>query len=92
MERAVTLMDPGADLTADSLLVDQRQHQASDGHGLGSGSLKEQMASIEAGLLREALERNNGNQTRTAEQLAITRQGLIKKLQRYGLRGERGTK
>ena len=92
MERAVTLMDPGADLTADSLLVDARQRKSTDGHGLGSGSLKEQMARIEAGLLREALERNNGNQTRTADQLAITRQGLIKKLQRYGLQGGRGAR
>jgi len=40
---------------------------------------------FEAQLLREALERNQGNQTRTAAELGMSRRSLIDKMQRYGL-------
>ena len=55
-----------------------------EGPGAGRDHRK-QMAQFESRLLREALERNDWNQTRTAAELRLSRQGLIMKLQRYGL-------
>ncbi len=53
--------------------------------GSRPGPLRKQVDQFESRLLREALERNDWNQTRTAAELRLSRQGLIKKLQRYGL-------
>lgn len=39
---------------------------------------------LERTMIREALDRFAGNRTRAAEALGITRQGLLKKLKRYG--------
>ena len=36
--------------------------------------------------MREALQANSGNQTRTAVELGLSRRGLIDKLQRYNIR------
>ena len=52
----------------------------------GELELKAQVERLEKGLLREALTRFEGNQTRAAEALGLSRFGLQKKLQRYGLR------
>ena len=49
------------------------------------GPLRKQVDQFESRLLREALEHNDWNQTLTAAELRLSRQGLIKKLQRYGL-------
>ncbi len=40
---------------------------------------------LEVRRLREALERTRGNKTRAARSLGLSRQGLLKKLRRYGL-------
>ena len=50
-------------------------------------TLKERIGRIEKRLLEEALAERGGNQTRTAEDLGLTRQGLIKKMERYGIKG-----
>jgi DNA-binding NtrC family response regulator len=49
------------------------------------------MRRIERQLVCEALAENDGNQTRTAEKLGISRQGLIKKMNQYGIKGRSGT-
>ncbi len=41
---------------------------------------------LEKALIRKALERHNGNQTRAAEYLRITRPTLIYRMEKYGLR------
>jgi Nif-specific regulatory protein len=49
------------------------------------GSLKEMMAAVEQRLLVDALSAHKGNKTATAKSLSITREGLHKKLKRYGI-------
>jgi DNA-binding NtrC family response regulator len=39
---------------------------------------------LEKTMIAEALRRFAGNRTRASEELGITRQGLLKKLKRYG--------
>ncbi len=46
--------------------------------------LKERVEALEKRLIREALRDHGGNRTRTAAALGLSRQGLIKKLKRYG--------
>src|SRR5262249_53747288 len=43
---------------------------------------------LEERRLREALERTRGNKSRAARTLGLSRQGLLKKLRRYGLLGD----
>ncbi len=52
--------------------------------GLNS-SLPEQVKSLEITLIRKALKESDGNRTRAAKLLGITRQGLHKKMGRYGI-------
>jgi Nif-specific regulatory protein len=49
------------------------------------GTLKEMMDQVERWLLQEALREHGGNKTRTAATLGITREGLHKKLAKFGL-------
>jgi transcriptional regulator with PAS, ATPase and Fis domain len=50
-----------------------------------SGNLKERMASLERELIREALETYAWNKSRTARHLGLTRQGLHRKVRRFGI-------
>src|SRR5690606_12019029 len=49
------------------------------------GTLKEMMEQVERWLLAEALREHDNNKTRTAQSLGITREGLHKKLSKYGM-------
>jgi len=49
------------------------------------GTLKEMMDEVERWLLQQALRDHGGNKTRTASTLGITREGLHKKLAKFGL-------
>jgi len=49
------------------------------------GTLKDMMEEVERWLLAEALRDHGGNKTKTAETLGITREGLHKKLSKYGM-------
>jgi Nif-specific regulatory protein len=49
------------------------------------GTLKDMMEEVERWLLAEALREHGGNKTKTAETLGITREGLHKKLAKYGM-------
>jgi two-component system response regulator AtoC len=57
---------------------------ATNGHG-ESGSFKDQVASLEKQLIREALDRAGGNRTKAAEELGIYRRLLYAKIKEYGL-------
>jgi two-component system response regulator AtoC len=48
-------------------------------------TLDEQVKALEIRLIHRALEKSQGNRTKAAKQLGISRQGLIKKIERYGL-------
>ncbi|ETX09618.1 response regulator [Marinomonas ushuaiensis DSM 15871] len=49
------------------------------------GTLDEQVKDLEIRLIHHALENSQNNRTQAAKQLGISRQGLIKKIERYGL-------
>jgi Nif-specific regulatory protein len=49
------------------------------------GTLKEMMEQVERWLLAEALREHDNNKTRTAQTLGITREGLHKKLAKFGM-------
>ncbi len=49
------------------------------------GTLKEMMEQVERWLLAEALRDHDNNKTRTAKTLGITREGLHKKLSKFGM-------
>jgi Nif-specific regulatory protein len=51
-----------------------------------SGTLKELLDAVEAQVLRDRLAATSDNVTRAAETLGLTREGLHKKLKRFGLR------
>ncbi|MBW1808572.1 MAG: sigma 54-interacting transcriptional regulator [Deltaproteobacteria bacterium] len=59
------------------------------GQAVGSvkpGKLKEQMGEIEKALIIQTLKNTNANRTHAARQLGITRQALLGKLNRYGIK------
>jgi two-component system response regulator HupR/HoxA len=85
IERAFTLTEPGAYITADLLSPKFAELRAAPPTN-GGGSLRAAVERYEAQLIREALDRNGGNQTRTATDLSLSRRGLIDKLQKYGIR------
>jgi DNA-binding NtrC family response regulator len=54
--------------------------------GTAGKSLKRAVEELEKRLLAEALQRCRGNQVQAAKLLGLSRQGLIKKIARYGLK------
>jgi DNA-binding NtrC family response regulator len=84
MERAVTLVDAGKPIEPDLLSEGVREGSAR-ADGDDAGSLRQQVDQHERQLLERALERHDWNQTQTAADLGLTRQGLVKKLKRHGL-------
>lgn len=51
----------------------------------GTTTLAQKVEALERREIEEALRRLNGNRTHTAEALGLSRQGLLKKLERFGL-------
>ncbi|MBW2541286.1 MAG: sigma 54-interacting transcriptional regulator [Deltaproteobacteria bacterium] len=86
IQRALTISDAGEDLTPshfsprlyEVLQPVQAVVQPGD-------SLRETLARVEAWLIRHALEANGGRRATTARLLGITREGLYKKMKRYGI-------
>ena len=63
--------------------INQKQ---THGHTANSDTtLDEQVKDLEIRLIHSALEKHQGNRTQAAKQLGISRQGLIKKIERYGV-------
>ncbi len=88
VERAVTLTDEDGYVTPD-LLSPKFGGVAVGASGSTpepNESLRKSVERYEAQLVREALGRNDGNQTRTAAELGLSRRAFIDKLQKYGIR------
>ena len=51
----------------------------------GPQSLKETVQRIEINMIKDALQKTDGNKEKASKLLGITRQGLFKKIKRYGL-------
>jgi two-component system response regulator AtoC len=55
-------------------------------------ALETVVAHFERQIVRECLERNRGNKSRTARELAVTRRTLARKIEKYGLQGPAATR
>jgi two-component system, NtrC family, response regulator AtoC len=74
------------DLEADAVLADAKGVAASSNGGAGNGrSFKDQVAALERQLIKEALDRADGNRSKAAEELGIYRRLLYAKIKEYGL-------
>jgi Nif-specific regulatory protein len=86
VQRLVIQGDAGGFITPDLLAPAVRKVEGLLGRvAPKKGTLKDMMEEIERWLLTEALREHNGNKTKTAETLGITREGLHKKLAKYGM-------
>ncbi|MCB5231136.1 MAG: sigma 54-interacting transcriptional regulator, partial [Candidatus Cloacimonas sp.] len=87
IERAVTLVEEDSYIKPSDLSEEviryaaEREEKANE----PPRSLKEAVEELEKDMIREAIVRNKWNQTQTAKELGLSRQGLIQKLKRYGL-------
>jgi two-component system response regulator HupR/HoxA len=86
IERGWVLADEGGYITPELLSPRYASAATAEPASSTEGSLRSQMESFEKQFLSEALARNNGNQTRTANELEISRRTLIDKINKYGIR------
>ncbi len=86
VQRLVIQSDPDAFLDVPQLSPQLRKIEGTVARvAPKKGTLKEMTDDVERWLLIEALRDHGGNKTRTAETLGITREGLHKKLTRFGI-------
>jgi Nif-specific regulatory protein len=86
IERAIALAKSGGEI--EPLHLSENIASKSIQAGLDvkvKGSLKKMVESLEISVLEQLLEKHEGNRTRIAKELGMSRYGLSKKLQRYGL-------
>jgi len=70
---------------ADAEAVEAGSNGNGNGNGNGAGSFKERIATLERQLIKEALDRAEGNRTKAADELGIYRRLLYAKIKEYGL-------
>ncbi len=86
IQRALAMAEPGSELTPTQFsarlfeMLEPVQAVVQPGE-----SLRETLARVEAWLIRRALDTNSGRRATTARLLGITREGLYKKMKRYGI-------
>jgi Nif-specific regulatory protein len=86
VQRLVIQSEPESFVTPDLLSPQIRKIEGLLGRiAPKKGTLKDMMEEVERWLLAEALREHGGNKTKTAETLGITREGLHKKLAKYGM-------
>jgi transcriptional regulator with PAS, ATPase and Fis domain len=88
VERMVALTPEGARIEPESCSPELRETSSGARVDLsGGGTLPEKVRELEIAMIRQALDETGGNKVRASRMLGITRQGLDKKLKRYGLMG-----
>ena len=86
MQRIVIQVDPGGFVLPEHLSPKIRQVETLlDKIAPKKGTLKEMIAQVERWILAEALRDHGNNKSATAKTLGITREGLHKKLNKYGM-------
>lgn len=86
IERSMAMAGHGELIQVEHLSEKLRRGSVTPGRGLElQGSLKERTEALEVLVLTECLQRHQGNKTRIAKELGLSRNGLMKKMQRYGL-------
>jgi len=90
IERAVTLADAGQKIMPELLSDEIRHFTISTAlHLQNKGTnLKDLVSQFERSIIREQLKRYDGNVTKSAQLLGITRQGLFKKITKYKIKRE----
>ncbi len=81
VERAIALASPGEPVTIEELGADASGRPAY----LAMGTLRDRVTQVELQAIREALERFDGNRTKAAEILGLSRPGLRNKMKRLHL-------
>ena len=86
IERAVLMAKDGEPIQILDLSEKIRKQfqQAKPGPKL-HGTLKEMVETLERSVVSQTLQKHQGNRTRAAKELGLSRYGLTKKIQRYGL-------
>lgn len=84
VERGVALASEGL-IDTDDLSDHIRLHVASISDTTGENGPKGRLYEVEKNLIIQVLSETNDNQTQTAKQLGISREGLRKKMKRYGI-------
>jgi DNA-binding NtrC family response regulator len=86
IQRALALVPPGARLEAGHFSARLREPLAPVAAELRPGeTLRESLDRVEAWLIRRELDAHGGRRAETARRLAITREGLYKKMRRLGI-------
>jgi two-component system response regulator HupR/HoxA len=89
IQRMVALSDEDRPLAAPLLsdAVRQAAHPSRNGHGNGHRPqlLKDRVEALERAAIDEALARHNGNISRVADELGLSRVGLRNKIERYDI-------
>lgn len=85
VERIVALHRDAKRISLDMLSPRIREASLHAVRRAGGGTLPAAVARLERGMINDALRRHGGNKTRAAAALGITRQGLWKKIKRYGI-------
>ena len=80
-------MSTGRSIFAEDLPLSivQASRQAPPDEEPGQKSLKEQVRGFETRVIVQALDKNNGNRSRTASELGISRRALLYKLHEFNL-------
>ena len=73
-------------ITAEDLAENIRRGVDTSSTGAGTRSLKTAVETLEQRMIAEALARCRQSQSQTAKMLGLSRQGLIKKIKRYGIK------
>jgi Nif-specific regulatory protein len=86
LERATAMAEARKPIEAAHLSEKIRARSIADCLGAEfQGSLKAMVETLEKSVLTQALEKHEGNKTQAAKELGLSRFGLMKKVQRYGL-------
>ncbi len=88
IERAITLSEADSSIKSSDLseeIFHYKQHTETV-QLLENRSMKEAVEKLEKEMIVKALDEYGDNQTKAAKALNLSRQGLIKKMQRYGIR------
>jgi transcriptional regulator with GAF, ATPase, and Fis domain len=85
IERAMAMVTDNNQIEISNLSDKIRDDSVRETHGVRlRGSLKEMVETLEKSVLLEKLREHKGNKTRVAKELGLSRNGLMKKMQRYG--------
>ena len=85
IERAMAMVADNSQIDISNLSDKIRDDSVRETHGVKlRGSLKEMVETLEKSVLLEKLREHRGNKTRVAKELGLSRNGLMKKMRRYG--------